>query len=1565
MAETPVSKPAPGRDWLGGVLGAALAVPRWYIVFVLIVAGGGLLRFNGLDWDQPAGAHAPLQMHPDERFLSFVADGIDWPSGPGDYFDTSTSPLNPYNAQGINSFVYGTFPVFLTKGVSTLMGDDPAGALNAYDTNVVWGRRLTALVDTVTIVLVAGIGSYLFGRKAGLAGAALYALAVLPTQVAHFWTVDPYATFFAAATLLLSLHFVAARPGWRMGALAVALGVAVGLGLASKVTAWPLVLLPVLATGVRLALVFSAPGPHAATGRIARRVAWRDRLALRWRGERFVPGGFWTNDVSWLCLALLVAMFVFRIAQPYAFQGPNFWDIGLNERWKDDLLREIDFQNGNVDYPPFFAWASRARVLWPLENMVLWGLGPALGIAGWVGLAAGGFLLFKRRELGFVLPLALALSVFLFQGPRFVAYMRYFLPMYPVLCVMAGWAAVVLWEAARDGRGVFRPGSLALRLPFAPSLRVPRLWLQMAAIAAVLVLFQLTAFWALAFQNVYQAEHPRIAASRWIYANIPAGASITSEIWDDSLPYAIPGETSTYRIVELEPFLPDSVEKVRQLVYGRTDSPNPAISRGLVGADYVSISSHRVKDAVRQMAIEYPATIRYYELLESGELGFERVAHFEVRPSFLGIEVDDSGADESFHVYDHPEVTIYRKTAAFDADRAFQLLLEAHPERAVNILPKQGRTNGLHFSKDEWQTQAKGGTFSDVFDADGFASRWPAFWWYLWLQVAALASLPWVTWLFRALPDRGYGLSKLLGLCAVALPTWLLVAWGGPHFSGGLAWAVFGIALVAGVALGVRRREVLRTELRLRWPFVLATEAVFLIAFLAFLTLRYWNPDLWHHPQGGEKPVELAYLTAVARSSIMPPVDPWMAGGTMNYYYMGWFFLAVPMRALRIVPEIAFNLGIPTYAALAATVACSTVTNLVALSGRVRARAAGDAFASVVRPALLTGLFGAVLLVGIGNLDGAHQLIERVQSLNRAGVTPAGEVQYHWSLFSGTPVLGGAVGLLGGCWRWLVEGQALPPFDWWRPSRVHFGQFDITEFPYWSFLFADLHPHLMGLPFFGLVIAVGVAYVSSCVRGFVGQPWALAVVMGLLLGLERTVHTWDFPTAVLLVAAAIVSGQLMRTARWDLRFWHAVAHLAIAASVLVVAFTPYTSRFEVFNSGVQLAPETTQAQQFFAHFGLFVCVGLAFVVVRHAELLRERAGRVGRNPFLAVIAGPFEVVALAVFLTGLATFSWRWGLTTVALAVVALLFLGHLLWYELRTKERDIGRLLATALFFAGLGVAAGVDVVTVKNDIVRMNTVFKFGLQAWQLLAVASAYATWYAGTWLWAWEGWRATPRPGRRLHAAVASSALLLLVAASLVYVYSGTPARQKARFADLPAGLDGLAYLQAAGFIDEGNSPEPGDEVPVYLRDDEPVIRWLRDNVEGMPVIAEMVGPLYHWTGRMSWNTGLPAVVGWDWHEIAYRMDYAHLIHARRAETQRFYGDPDVLSAYEYLRKYRVSYVVVGTEEYVHGSEAAIARLAQMPGLEVAFEHGRYRIYRVSEEIREGSTPFALHAGLAPD
>ena len=158
------------------------------------------LRLLGLDWDQ--GHH----LHPDERFLSIVLTQIRPPTDLAMYFDPATSPYSPFN-QGIDFFVYGTLPLFLVDGLSSLLG------LQGYDQAYLVGRAASAVADTGTVVLVYLLGRRLLGAWPGLLAALLMALSVHAIQLAHFFTVDTFATFFSTAALWLLVR-VAHNPRW-------------------------------------------------------------------------------------------------------------------------------------------------------------------------------------------------------------------------------------------------------------------------------------------------------------------------------------------------------------------------------------------------------------------------------------------------------------------------------------------------------------------------------------------------------------------------------------------------------------------------------------------------------------------------------------------------------------------------------------------------------------------------------------------------------------------------------------------------------------------------------------------------------------------------------------------------------------------------------------------------------------------------------------------------------------------------------------------------------------------------------------------------------------------------------------------------------------------------------------------------------------------------------------------------------------------------------------------------------------------------------------------------------
>ncbi|MCX6033694.1 MAG: DUF2298 domain-containing protein, partial [Chloroflexi bacterium] len=255
--------------------------------------------------------------------------------------------------------------------------------------------------------------------------------------------------------------------------------------------------------------------------------------------------------------------------------------------------------------------------------------------------------------------------------------------------------------------------------------------------------------------------------------------------------------------------------------------------------------------------------------------------------------------------------------------------------------------------------------------------------------------------------------------------------------------------------------------------------------------------------------------------------------------------------------------------------------------------------------------------------------------------------------------------------------------------------------------------------------------------------------------------------------------------------------------------------------------------------------------------------------------------------------SWK-GVTILWLALPLVAWTGVLI---LRTGFPDTKRLV---LFMVGtaLVITMFVEVLVVKGDIGRQNTVFKFYMQAWVLLGVSAAAAfNWLLGEFRRWLPGWRA-----------VWSMIASILVACSVFFLFDYGIAKVNDRMSlAAPHTLDSMTYMAYARYSNFG--------VDMDLSEDYRAIRWMQNNVQGSPVITEAApaGVQYAWLGRFSIYTGLPDVVGWEWHESQQRVLDSATVIARGREVDEFYATTDLAAVRDFLRKYNVHYIIVGQLE----------------------------------------------------
>jgi YYY domain-containing protein len=1604
------------------------------ILLILILLIGAAFRLTGVNWDDLQHLHPDERFltmvtsalsFPGEDNAGRLPPGCrQW----GGFFDTECSPLNPYN-HDFGLFVYGTLPIFLTRWVGEVVNQ------TGYDQIHLVGRVLSALFDLSTVLLIFLIGRRLYGVGAGLLGALFLASSVLDIQQSHFFTVDTFTNVPILIAFWYALDVAGGKkwPAFLLAGIAFGLALAGRINIApfaavliaaAALRAYrqaaassgsamapsvepngndlgeraPIVERHAFEDGPEV-LTMHTPSPvvtgapttiERSVGPVSVSLAWRTKAAESVESYQGALMGAGTCAFIGLAAIAIIALVIFRIGQPYAANGPNFisphiprldlsrgpvnfmfdvalsWAGGVNPKFADNMSYVSELVAGKIDAPPGHQWTDRTPYVFPFENMVLWGLGLPLGLAGWAGFVLALYQLVRYRRWQHLLIVVWVGLTFAYTGQQFVKTMRYFLQIYPFLALLGGWFIVELWNKAKaSGQWSVIGGRSGAR--------TLGTLLKLGVVALALIIVGYTLFWAGAFTTIYTRPVSRVAASRWIFANVPRGAVIGNEHWDDPLPLRIEGQDpygGTYRS------LPSSSDGEMHWYDEDTPEKRTQAIQWLDNAEYVVLSSNRLYGSIPRLPMRYPMTTKYYQWLFDGTLGFQRVATFTSRPQLFGIEINDDNAEEAFTVYDHAKVLIFRKTPQYSHTNTEALFNSVNLDEVYRFFPPlatQAKT-ALLLTPTDSEVQQQGGTWTEIFDPGDWVNQIPVLGWLVMIEILGLLAFPITFVVCRGLADRGYIFAKALGILFPAWGAWILASLhlvGFSRFS--IVFVILCIALMSAVAVRLQWRE-LFTFLREQKRVILVEEILFLAFFGLDLFIRYGNPDLWHQWFGGEKPMDFAYLNAIVKSTWFPPYDPWFAGGYIDYYYFGQLITATLIRLSGIVPEVAYNLALPMYFALLAMGAFSVVFNLVVRDPHTPVIPIPNSRGVFLKPvtvqadsigreagigsALLFGLLGAFLIAVIGNLG---ELVLIGQTFAKIG-----------DIENRTNVLQKLTGVATGIVRVVVEHQPFDiPTNWWywNASRVIPGT--INEFPFFTFLYADLHAHLMALPF--TLVALGLA-VNFATRGREQSDdarlpfWpnsAIApidiievIVASLVLGSLRAINLADSLTYPLIIACALGIGEYARRGRVDLAgigsfTWRLLAILVLSS----ILYQPFNSHFVTASASIELwKDKQTALREYVTVHGIFLFVIATFLIWQTFQTgTARRAWQVARNTVSRSgrLAHVFELQrALApapwfndfVIVALIAAFFIEVGLILVGSFVFALAFPLLVIAGLLVLKpDLDPGRRLVLLFIAAGLALTLAVELVRYKDDIGRMNTVFKFYLQVWVLFAISAA-----AGLAFVLREPRRAGARTITRLSARHRSlptlwwAAFALLIFAGTLYPVFATLAKVNDRMVpDSPSGLNGMDYMQKATYEDANQLMQLGYDYEA--------IQWLRLNVQGSPVILEANGPLYHWTSRVSINTGLPTVIGWDWHQKQQRsiIDGA-IIDRRIQDVKTLYNTVNVSDAVKMLARFHVSYIYVGPMEHAFYEEQGLAkfdRMAQAGLLELVHDNGQVKIYRV--------------------
>ncbi|HEX9036858.1 MAG TPA: DUF2298 domain-containing protein [Ktedonobacterales bacterium] len=839
--------------------------------------------------------------------------------------------------------------------------------------------------------------------------------------------------------------------------------------------------------------------------------------------------------------------------------------------------------------------------------------------------------------------------------------------------------------------------------------------------------------------------------------------------------------------------------------------------------------------------------------------------------------------------------------------------------------------------------------------------------WWVAIEALGLASAPLAVVIFRNLPDRGWAFAKPFGLLTLGWLIWLpLSVIQALPFSS--AWIIAtGVIFLASNAALLRVksvRDALIGLLRSSWGYALATEALFTIAYATMLWERSFTPAV----ADTEKFMDVAFLAAIWRAPHLPPPDPWLSGYSLNYYYFGHYLMALPAKVFNTPPAIAFNLAIGLTFALSIVAVYGVATNIWLSARRVTPSPRDFPVASLV------GFTSAALTMVAGNLAGAQVWL--TQARKAAAQDPA---------------------LGGNLWAWWTHRDLWLTYDWWSPSRVLPNT--INEFPGFSFILADLHAHVLALPYATLGIGLALNMLLARGRGmlaFGGRMWPLGLAgSAVALGGLYAINGWDLPTYLGLVILSLLlqqwSAHGQRLTR-DLLLNAGTAAI-ILASLAFLAYTPFYLTFTSPAQGIGVVPVTGRSLpgDVWNVFTLPATLALTYLAIRVGPPLQRQAlpalasvwsqqsaerirARLLSLPASIVGATPVVLLVALTLLTNRST-TWTLFWTLVIVCVCAALLLTDLSQRSLATPR---GAMMSPLLIGCAAGLILICEVIYLRDvfggTLFRMNTVFKFYYQAWLLVGVTTGpLMAWLCGHALGAIRGsWTAvvvrreaptpallaagngggaarrdareeTSRAGRGVQWGVVQATRAIFASAWLVGMAAlllGCMIYPTLAIAARTENLSLSHSLDGAAYMAQ-DSTDMGDG---------PAVAWLNAHVTGDKVIVEAARfDEYTHLGRVSAFTGLPALVGWGGHEEQWRYnwfqraDRGGILSERLSDVSQVYTNPNSGAVLAILRRNHVQYVYVGAAERQTYPTANLDRFSDY--LQVVYRDANVTIYAV--------------------
>ncbi|MFV0343226.1 MAG: DUF2298 domain-containing protein [Anaerocolumna sp.] len=431
-------------------------------------------------------------------------------------------------------------------------------------------------------------------------------------------------------------------------------------------------------------------------------------------------------------------------------------------------------------------------------------------------------------------------------------------------------------------------------------------------------------------------------------------------------------------------------------------------------------------------------------------------------------------------------------------------------------------------------------------------------WWFV-LGVLGIGFMPLTYKIFSRYHDNGYMFSKVIGLAISGYLMWFLSSIRLVKFTSVSCVIIVLLTVIINGVVLYKEKDKNKIFAKEKIDKMLFVELLFLAFFLLWVYIRGFKPEA----HGTEKFMDFGFMASMMRSDYMPPNDPWYAGGTINYYYVGQYLATFFTKLSFLKAEQGYNLMMMTLAAM-----------------------------GFVLPYSLVCQFTKHLLVDRRKRYKAWSHIAGF--LSGAGVSLAANLHFtifYWLLPTLRKILG-------------IEGEFK---DYWFPNSTRYIGYNpetndktIHEFPSYSFILGDLHAHVLNILFVFTIIGILFAYLmkqynrdkndfqkaftkESMIRE-VCNPYTIFI--GFFIGLFHTTNFWDFPIYYVVSGAVIFFSNLVLYQFKKNAYILTGLQGAFIILLGEIFALPFTLNFDQISTQISLTTSRTPIYQLFILWGL-------------------------------------------------------------------------------------------------------------------------------------------------------------------------------------------------------------------------------------------------------------------------------------------------------------------------------------------------------------------------------------------